>query len=415
MKNPSIVFQNKFSRNSLKVIKKYFNIPEEDTILLALWTGRLLGKSVRERGFLFTNRGLIWFFPAVSVSGENEENAERSQRDFNFLPKDNIEFKLVYSKTDGITKELHLKTSVSEYIYIFPSDTTPEVISEIESIMRNYFTGDFDVNAYSEKVKKHSVLLGLLNVPDVFATFGEKVKSEWMKFSGKVKDFFTAEKTKIHNKHQSKQDRQESSTQKEKVENEVKVTVKEKSQFLCHAFDLCADICLITSIIILLKNSIPEFTPPNGNKIRFIIALIKFLFKLSFFDYFFAFFIIKFNIILSKKDSQKTVTVLLLIISSITIPLIEVAKTLKSEIYMAIFLIGLIIITLLLLLTIQFALGYSKKTIKRKIIIFIIGVIIVVPMLLKDELVLKYFGEIFKSIGNWLNNILKFWRLLFKQ
>ena len=407
MKNPSIVFQNKFSRNSLKVIKKYFNIPEEDTILLALWTGRLLGKSVRERGFLFTNRGLIWFFPAVSVSGENEENAERSQRDFNFLPKDNIEFKLAYSKTDGITKELHLKTSVSEYIYIFPSDTTPEVISEIESIMRNYFTGDFDVNAYSEKVKKHSVLLGLLNVPDVFATFGEKVKSEWMEFSGKVKDFFTAEKTKIHNKHQSKQDRQESSTQKEKGENEVKVTVKEKSQFLCHAFDLCADILLITSIIFLLRNPIP--TKSDKNIIGYLIVILKF------FKYLIAFYIIKLDIILTKKDSQKAVSLLLLIITSIAIPLIEFAKKLNMQIYTPIFLIGLIIITLLILLTIQFALGYSKKTIKRKIIIFIIGVIIVVPMLLKNELVLKYFGEIFESIGNWLNSILKFWWTLFKQ
>ena len=408
MKNPSVVIQNKFSRNSLKVIKKYFNIPEEDTILLALWTGRLLGKSVRERGFVFTDRGLIWFFPAVSVSGENEENAERSQRDFNFLPKDNIEFMLAYSKTDGITKELHLKTSVSEYIYIFPSDTTPEVISEIESIMRNYFTGDFDVNAYSEKVKKNSVLLGLLNVPDVFATFGEKVKSEWMKFSGKVKDFFTAEKTKIHNKHQSKQDRQESSEQKEKVENEAKVTVKAKSQFLGHVFDLCADILLITSIIFLLRSPVPK-----SDNVKDILI---------FFRYLIAFYIIKLDIILTKKDSQKAVSLLLLIITFIAILLIIFANILNIQIYTPIFLIGLIIITLLILLAIQFSLCYSKKTIKRKVIIFIIGVIIVVPMILDEAVrntiintVKNTCDEIFNVFRALIESVLSFWWTLFKQ
>ncbi|MCR5252929.1 MAG: hypothetical protein K6C98_04345 [Treponema sp.] len=405
MKNPSLIFQNKFSGNSLKVIKKYFNIPEENTVLFALWTGRLLGKPVRERGFVFTNRGLIWFFPVVSVSGENDENAERSQRDFDFLPKDNIEFKLAYSKTDGITKELHLKTSVSEYIYIFPGDTSPEIISEIESIVRNYFTGDFDVNAYSEKVKKHSVLLGLLNVPDFFSTFGEKVKTEWEKFNGKVRDFFTSEKAKIHNKQQSKQNRHESSTQKEKVENEAKVTVKEKSQFLCHVFDLCADILLITSIIFLLRSPVPK-----SDNVKDIFI---------FFRYLIAFYIIKLDIILTKKDSQKAVSLLLLIITFIAILLIIFANI---QIYTPIFLIGLIIITLLILLAIQFALCYSKKTIKRKVIIFIIGVIIVVPMILDEAVrntiintVKNTCDEIFKVFRDLIVSVLSFWWTLFKQ
>lgn len=88
MNKTRIIFQNNFSKVSEQAIKNWYNLTDDDKPLLAVWTGKMLGKTIRDRGFVFSKRGLTWYFPTVAVSGSTDENSERSQRDFDFLPKE---------------------------------------------------------------------------------------------------------------------------------------------------------------------------------------------------------------------------------------------------------------------------------------------------------------------------------------
>ncbi|WP_027728648.1 hypothetical protein [Treponema sp. C6A8] len=401
MKN-DFIFQTKFSDNAEKVIKQYYQLPSDDKILLAIWAGRACSVPVRERGFLFTKQGFAWNFSTIEVSGNDGENIERSQCNCNFLSKANTDFKLAFAKTDGIANELHLKTGLTEYIFLFPTDFPKEEIAELEKIVRDYFTGYFNEQNFVTRANEHKLILKLLNIPDFFSILTDNFEISLKNFSNKITKFFTSSKKGNKSEKAEYEKKSETSNLKEKKKNIL-------LSFICNAIDLCADLSLLTAIVILLKISIPAFNQELNKNLNSIYALIEAIFKLSFFDYFFAFFMLKLCIIFSKKDVQKSVSLLLLIITSIVIPLIEFSKTLSSQTYKIIFIGSLLIIALLLLLTLQFSLGFKRKTIKKKCLIFFLGTIFIIPFVLNSQ-VRNNFGEIFNSLWKWINSIFTFWQ-----
>ena len=359
--NKNFIFQTKFSKNAEKVITKEYNLSADDKILMAVWAGKAYSVTLRKRGFLFTKNGFYWNFPAVEENGNEGETVERSQCNCNFLNKETTDFKLAFAKTDGISNELHLKTGLTEYNFLFPSDFPKEQISELEKIIRDYFTGYFNEENYVEKSKMTSILLGMYAIPDFFRCFGANTSVEWNKFKEKIKDFF-------------KRDEKQKSDSASKCATRIQGRFP---QFLFLLFDLIADLLFSSCIISLVKNGYPSSLKDITQDIIYRIVL---------------FLLLKVIVILAKKNTQKTISCLLLLMLAVStwLFIFEVHR----------FFAGYVILAGLCLITIQFSLGFSKNTIKTKAWLFLflgISLYILVPIV-SDKTLLGQIQDITKEI-----------------
>lgn len=364
------IFQTDFSDFTLKVLGRRFKLVEGDSIQMVIWMGHIHNLPVRDRYFVFTKQGLYWNFPAIVQSGEEGQTAERTICDSDFFQKQDSSFSLVFTKCEEELNELHLKMGERTFVFQFTKNFPKERLEELESIIRDYFTGYFDEKKYEEKAKKSKLRLSFYNIPDFFKQVGFVIAGGYLKFIEKTEVFFENLGKKKSNPKAEKSEKTENINAKEAVKSTVPLQSENRFvRFIRHTFDLTADLIFVLAVVILIK---PEINAIVFEKCDFptnllLSRLVKLvtvngipLLNENFLGCLFLFVVFKMVVILSCKNIRKIVPLLLLVILSISTVLIKIS-----------FLIFLIL-SLLLLLTLQFSMNFKSKTIKTKVGLFII-------------------------------------------
>lgn len=374
MNKMEYIFQTDFSSFTSEVLKRRFKLVEGDRIQMVIWMGHIHNLSVRDRYFCFTKEGFYWNFPAIVQSGEEGKTAERIICDSDFFQKEGSSFSLVFTKCDGDLNELHIKMGERTFVFQFTKNFPKESIEELERVIRDYFTGYFDEREYEEKAKKSNLRMSLYNIPDFFGQTRFVIADGYLKFLDKIEKFFeNLGRKKLDNKTE-KSAKTENTNQKQNFESNVQEQYENRFvRFIRHTFDLIADLIFAIAVIILHK---PElFSKSTFYKsinikevdISFFMRIRdelpeELLFKRNFVILIlFAFFLsLKLFVIIKAKKSQKIVCFLLLLILGYSSLLIQYSLLL------------FIPLALLILLTFQFSMGYSTKSIKIKIWLFFV-------------------------------------------
>lgn len=364
------IFQTDFSDFTLKVLGRRFKLVEGDSIQMVIWMGHIHNLPLRDRYFVFTKQGLYWNFPAIVQSGEEGQTAERTICDSDFFQKQDSSFCLVFTKCEGELNELHLKMGERTFVFQFTKNFPKERLEELESIIRDYFTGYFDEKKYEEKAKKSKFRLSIYNIPDFFKQAGFLIAGGYLKFIDKTENFFENLGKKKSNPKTEKSEKSENINAKEAVKSTVPLQSENRFvRFIRHTFDLTADLIFVLAVVILIKPEIDAlvFDLSELSKLMRLSTLVDSvtingitLLTENFLGYLFLFVVFKLFVILSCKNIRKIVPLLLLVILCILTVLIKIS-----------FLIFLIL-SLLLLLTLQFSMNFKSKTIKTKIGLFII-------------------------------------------
>ena len=364
------IFQTDFSDFTLKVLGRRFKLVEGDSIQMVIWMGHIHNLPLRDRYFVFTKQGLYWNFPAIVQSGEEGQTAERTICNSDFFQKQDSSFSLVFTKCEGELNELHLKMGDRTFVFQFTKNFPKERLEELESIIRDYFTGYFDEKKYEEKAKKSKFWLSIYNIPDFFKQAGFVIAGGYLKFIDKTEDFFENLGKKKSNPKAEKSEKSENINVKQAVKSTVPLQSENSFvRFIRHTFDLTADLIFVLTVVILIK---PEINAIVFKKCDFSTnLLLSRLVKLvtingitllteNFLGCLFLFVVLKLVVILSCKNVRKIVPLLLLVILCILTVLIKISFWI------------FLILSLLLLLTLQFSMNFKSKTIKTKVGLFII-------------------------------------------
>lgn len=391
MKSNNIIFQTNFTNFTQDILKEQFKLAQDDKILMAIWLGGAFKQPVRKQAFLFTKQGFVWKFPTVQESGA-EDATERSRRDFDFLRKDGTDFKLAFAKTEGIENELHLKTGITEFNFLFPSDFPKQNIAELESIIRDYFTGYFDAEHYKEKAHKSKVLTSLFNIPDFFAALERKAENIFIKAKKTTSQSFEQKKSENETKDNNEKNTEQKTEKLHKISHDHEQKENRFIAFIRYTIDLIADLSFAAAVVILVKPQLLANTAffksfSIGDNIKFSILMNYTNQQISeadiqkrnllFVTFYAIFIILKLIAIFSKKQSQKIISFLLIIILGVTSILIPN--------YFLIF----TILAMLILLTLQFSIGFSINAIKAKsflFIVFVAGLYMGIHIALNSEL-----------------------------
>ena len=370
MKTPNFIFQTDFSSFTSGVLKRKLNLSDNDKILLTIWMGHIHNLPLRDRYFVFTKQGLYWNFPAIVQSGEEGQTAERTICDSDFFQKHDSSFGLVFTKCEGELNELHLKMGERTFVFQFTKNFPKERLEELESIIRDYFTGYFDEKKYEEKAKKSKLRLSFYNIPDFFKQAGFVIAGGYLKFIDKTENFFENLGKKKSNPKAEKSEKFENINVKQTVKSTVQVQSENRLvRFIRHTFDLTADLIFVLAVVILIKPEIDAivFDLTNLSKLMRLSTLVDSvtingitLLTENFLGYLFLFVVFKLFVILSCKNVRKIVPLLLLVILCILTVLIKISFWI------------FLILSLLLLLTLQFSMNFKSKTIKTKVGLFII-------------------------------------------
>lgn len=364
------IFQTDFSDFTLKVLGRRFKLVEGDSIQMVIWMGHIHNLPLRDRYFVFTKQGLYWNFPAIVQSGEEGQTAERTICDSDFFQKQDSSFSLVFTKCEGELNELHLKMGDRTFIFQFTKNFPKERLEELESIIRDYFTGYFDEKKYEEKAKKSKLRLSIYNIPDFFKQVGFVIAGVYLKFIEKTEVFFENLGKKKSKSKTEEFDKSENISEKQTVKSTVQVQSENRLvRFIRHTFDLIADLIFVLAVVILIKPKIDAivFDLTNLSKLMRLSTLVDSvtingitLLTENFLGYLFLFLVFKLFVILSCKNVRKIVPLLLLVILCILTVLIKISFWI------------FLILSLLLLLTLQFSMNFKSKTIKTKVGLFII-------------------------------------------
>ena len=364
------IFQTDFSDFTLKVLGRRFKLVEGDSIQMVIWMGHIHNLHLRDRYFVFTKQGLYWNFPAIVQSGEEGQTAERTICDSDFFQKHDSSFGLVFTKCEGELNELHLKMGDRTFVFQFTKNFPKEKLEELESIIRDYFTGYFDEKKYEEKAKKSKLRLSFYNIPDFFKQAGFVIAGGYLKFIDKTEDFFENLGKKKSNPKAEKSEKSENINVKQAVKSTVPLQSENSFvRFIRHTFDLTADLIFVLAVVILIKPEIDAlvFDLSELSKFLRLSTLVDSvtingitLLTENFLGCLFLFVVLKMVVILSCKNVRKIVPLLLLVILCILTVLIKISFWI------------FLILSLLLLLTLQFSMNFKSKTIKTKVGLFII-------------------------------------------
>lgn len=399
--------QSCFTKSNQSAIKKIYNINSEENILLAFWAGHFYSLGLREVGFVFTDKALYWNCPAIKESGSGDEKPEGEHIKSGFLDSSSTDFSEVYTKSVEGKTSLVLKTS--DLSYCFEFENSPKNLELLENALRSYFTSNLDLKQFEESDESYSVLFTFLLLKDfcgeaflaaktklaqVFKKSAESTKEKVQNFADAKSEEFRewkeendrkrAERQAFKEEEKAKKAEKEQSLS-QKIDNEISFWVK-TLHFVRHTFDLCADLIFILAVLIIVKPSITSqdnefikkigsinvveisekfklesFLPPIDtlNITEEVLRLSRFYAILLFIS----FILIKIPVIMSCKRSRKSVSLLLLVILACITPLINCYFLIFS------------LVSLLVLLTLQFSMGFSKAVIQIKSCLFAVSVV----------------------------------------
>lgn len=410
MKKNTFHVQNCFAKSNQSTIKKIYNINPEENIRLAFWAGHFYSLGLRELGFVFTDKALYWNYPSTKESGSDGEITEILHIKNGILDSSSTDFSEVYTKSVEDKTSLVLKTSDLNYCFEF--ENSPKNLELLENALRSYFTSNLDLKQFEESDESYSVLFTFLLLKDfcgdaflaaktklaqVFKKSAESTKEKVQNFADAKSEEFREWKEENDRKRaerqafkeEAKAKKAEESKKAENVEKEQSRNLKTENEslslekilhFVRHTFDLCADLIFVLAVLIIVKPSIisAEYEFIAFRKTSDILKLYFFEPVLEVLDItedvlrlsrfyaillFISFLLIKIPIITSCKRSRKSVSLLLLVILACTTPLINCYFLIFS------------LLSLLVLLTFQFSMGFSKAVIQIKSCLFAVSVV----------------------------------------
>lgn len=410
MKKNTFHVQNCFAKSNQSTIKKIYNINPEENIRLAFWAGHFYSLGLRELGFVFTDKALYWNYPSTKESGSDGEITEILHIKNGILDSSSTDFSEVYTKSVEGKTSLVLKTS--DLNYCFELENSPKNLELLENALRSYFTSNLDLKQFEESDESYSVLFTFLLLKDfcgeaflaaktklaqVFKKSAESTKEKVQNFADAKSEKFREWKEENDRKRaerqafkeEAKAKKAEESKKSENVEKEQSRNPKTENEslslekilhFVRHTFDLCADLIFVLAVLIMVKPSIisAEYEFMAFRKTSDILKLNFFEPVLEVLDItedvlwlsrFYAlilwisFLLIKIPVITSCKRSRKSVSLLLLVILACTTPLINCYFLIFS------------LLSLLVLLTLQFSMGFSKAVIQIKSCLFAVSVV----------------------------------------
>lgn len=410
MKKNTFHVQNCFAKSNQSTIKKIYNINPEENIRLAFWAGHFYSLGLRELGFVFTDKALYWNYPSTKESGSDGEITEILHIKNGILDSSSTDFSEVYTKSVEGKTSLVLKTS--DLSYCFEFENSPKNLELLENALRSYFTSNLDLKQFEESDESYSVLFTFLLLKDfcgeaffaaktklaqVFKKSAESTKEKVQNFADAKSEEFREWKEENDRKRaerqafkeEAKAKKAEESKKAENVEKEQSRNPKTENEslslekilhFVRHTFDLCADLIFVLAVLIIVKPSIisAEYDFIAFRKTSDILKLNFFEPVLEVLDItedvlwlsrFYAlilwisFLLIKIPIITSCKRSRKSVSLLLLVILACITPLINSYFLIFS------------LVSLLVLLTLQFSMGFSKAVIQIKSCLFAVSVV----------------------------------------
>lgn len=410
MKKNTFHVQNCFAKSNQSAIKKIYNINSEENIRLAFWAGHFYSLGLRELGFVFTDKALYWNYPSTKESGSDGEITEILHIKNGILDSSSTDFSEVYTKSVEGKTSLVLKTSDLNYCFEF--ENSPKNLELLENALRSYFTSNLDLKQFEESDESYSVLFTFLLLKDfcgeaflatktklaqVFKKSAESTKEKVQNFADAKSEEFREWKEENDRKRaerqafkeEAKAKKAEESKKAENVEKEQSRNPKTENEslslekilhFVRHTFDLCADLIFVLAVLIIVKPSIisAEYDFIAFRKTSDILKLNFFEPVLEVLDItedvlwlsrfyalilFISFLLIKIPIITSCKRSRKSVSLLLLVILACITPLINSYFLIFS------------LVSLLVLLTLQFSMGFSKAVIQIKSCLFAVSVV----------------------------------------
>lgn len=405
MSKAKLHFQLSFSKGAEAVIKRVYNLADDDEVLLAVWFSDRTYSIFERRGFVVTKNGVAWNFVTMAETAAADGAKERAPRNTNFLEKKKVTFLGADVKsadeagrTDG-KNELQLRISGTLFIFAFESVVPLEKISFLERAISSNFADAFDANSYEKVDSSYSLPLTLLAVKDFFWNIKDICRK-------KLYDL----KQAFRNRKEERSTVKESSRREEESKSAVIKSVNKIGSFFRHIVDLCTDLILMFALLIFVKPQLlmkdflngvtasisginfsffyyswtPEVPQDILDKRNFIFIVLAGLFL-----------ILKIFISLSCRKNRKAVTALLFIMLTADFFLIQE----KFIIFLA--------ILLLVLLTMQFSMGFSARVVRGKAVFFVLFTIVfylVIHIVLYDE-----FSEQVREVLNIMKLPVKWW------
>lgn len=360
MSKYGVHFQTDFSKTSKNKIIKDYNLFADDEILLAAWISDKETSVYNRKGFVITQRGLSWNYPAMAESSESESK-ERAPRDTNFIEKENVTFlgAMVNSpdtakRTDG-KSEIQIRTSGTVYIFGFDSGIKYDRIVLLEKAISSYFSDCLDLNEFEKQDESYTLKMTVLSSKDFFSCVSDFVKEQIENLKTGVGK--GSEKIKSA-----------------KIKNKIVYSVNTTGAFFRHIIDFVTDIILMLAVLLFVKSDLLAADFFNGGlptevELNFsIFAYNPFnlpsenlnLRNVAFIVFTLIFFIMKIFISLSCRKNRKAITALLLM-------MLFADFFLMPEKFLL-----FIIFFFMILLALQFSMGFSAKIVAIKTVLFVL-------------------------------------------
>ena len=406
MAKQKLHFQLTFSKSSEAIIKSLYKLAPDDEILMAVWVSDDNNSIYDRHGFVITRDGLGWNYFAMAESRQKDESAkERVPRKSEFLVKQNVRFlgtdardTEAASRDDG-KREIQLRISETLFTFAFDSGISQEKLLLLERAIASNFADAFDVNSYEKLDDSYSFPLTLLAIKDFFVNIKNKCQKK-----------FCEMKTSFHQRKEAKTSEKESSRKEDESKSSVIKSVNKIGSFFRHIVDLCTDLMLMFALLIFVKPQLlmkdflngvtasisginfsffyyswtPEVPQDILDKRNFIFIVLAGLFL-----------ILKIFISLSCRKNRKAVTALLFIMLVANFFLIQEKFIIFAT------------LLLLILLTMQFSMGFSARVVRVKAVFFVLFTIVfylVIHIALYDE-----FAEQVREMLNIMKLPVKWW------
>ena len=398
-------FQLSFSKSSETVIRNLYKLAAEDELLMAVWVSDDNNSIYDRHGFVITRDGLGWNYFAMAESCQKDDSVkDRVPRKFEFLLKKNVRFlgtdardTEAAARDDG-KREIQLRTSETLFTFAFDSGIPQEKVVLLERAIASNFADAFDANSYEKMDCSYSFPLTLLAIKDFFVNIKDVCQK-------KLYDL----KLSLRKRKEEKLAAKENSRNEADKSTVIK-SVNKIGSFFRHIVDLCTDLILMFALLIFVKPQLLMKDFLNGVTASISGINISFFYynwdlsvpqdildKRNFIFIVLAglFLILKIFISLSCRKNRKAVTALLFIMLVADFFLIH-----EKFIIFAVLL-------LLILLTMQFSMGFSARVVRVKTLFFLLFSIVfylVIHILLYDE-----FAEQVIEVLNIMKLPVKWW------
>lgn len=365
--------QLSFTKSSREAIRRSYGIAPEDEIIMAIWVTSRKNPVFKRSGFIITKNGLSWKHPAAAEMGENSDGIkEVLSRSSGFIAKNDVIFQGISVNSadepdnqDG-KNEIQLKTQETLYKFFFENSASKTGLCTLERILTAHFSNTLNPADFEKDVCKYSLELTLLCVKDFLC-------QKWILAKEKctmAKRNFAENAAARKEQREKRRGQKNQEFLKRKKKPEKKSTAQKTGKiykalakfgaFLRHIIDFCADFLLIFAIVIFIKPDLLDnrlqWSTQIGkvklcaNATVLIIAA-------------FVWIILKILISLTCRRNRKALTFLL------------IAMLIASSLIIAEKFIVFAILISMILLALQFSMGFTGKVVLAKSALFVIAVI----------------------------------------